>query len=273
MARKALQTLLIHLALVLAVLLVGAPLLFAVIKATQSGAAVNSADLTPGGHFWDNLRTAWNGAKLGIYLRNSLVVATGITLLKVITSVLGAMALVYFRVPAKGLVFSLILLTLMLPTDLLVVALFDLVNRLGWANTYQALILPFAASATGIFLLRQHFMGIPSSLLDAARIDGAGPLRFLFLVLVPLSWNTIGALALIQFIYGWEQYLWPLIIIRDNDHQVIQVGLKSLIGQASGQTDWGMVMAGTLVSILPPMVVFTLLGRQFSRGFVLSESK
>ena len=200
------------------------------------------------------------------------MVAVGITLCKVVLSTLAAMVLVYFRIPAKGLLFAFILLTLMLPTDLLVVALFDLVNRLGWANTYPALILPFAASATGTFLLRQHFMNIPSSLLDAARIDGAGPFRFLLSVLVPLSWNTLGALTLIQFIYSWDQYLWPLIIIRDASHQVVQVGLKSLIGQA-GSTDWGMVMAGTLITILPPLVVFTLLQRQFSQGFVLSESK
>ncbi|GEM86647.1 carbohydrate ABC transporter permease [Meiothermus granaticius] len=273
MARRVLRIALVHLILILAVLLVGFPLIFALIKATQTGSAVNSANLIPSTHLWDNLLSAWNGAKLGLYIRNSFVVAVGITVLKVVTSALAAMALVYFRIPAKGLLFTLILLTLMLPSDLLVVALFDLVNKLGWANTYQAIILPFAASATGIFLLRQHFMNVPPSLLDAARIDGAGPFRFLFAVLIPLSWNTIGALTLIQFIYGWEQYLWPLIIIRDSSHQVIQVGLKSLIGQASGQTDWGMVMAGTLVAILPPIVMFTLLGRQFSRGFILSESK
>lgn len=273
MARRAVQTALIHLTLLVAVLLVGFPLLFALIKATQTGAAVNSANLIPSTHLWDNLVSAWNGAKLGLYIRNSFVVAVGITVLKIITSFLAAMVLVYFLIPAKSLLFTLILLTLMLPADLLVVALFDLVNKLGWANTYQAIIIPFAASATGIFLLRQHFMNIPRSLLDAARIDGAGPFRFLLSVLVPLSWNTIGAFALIQFIYGWDQYLWPLIVIRDTNHQVVQVGLKSLIQQGSGQSDWGMVMAGTLVAILPPVIVFTLLGRQFSKGFALSESK
>lgn len=272
-ARRAVQTALIHLTLIVAVLLVGFPLLFALIKATQTGAAVNSANLIPSTHLWDNLVNAWNGAKLGLYIRNSFVVAVGITVLKIITSFLAAMVLVYFRIPAKSLLFTLILLTLMLPADLLVVALFDLVNKLGWANTYQAIIIPYAASATGIFMLRQHFMNIPRSLLDAARIDGVGPLRFLFSVLVPLSWNFIGAFSLIQFIYAWDQYLWPLIIIRDTNHQVVQVGLKSLIQQGSGQTDWGMVMAGTLLAILPPMIVFTLLGRQFSKGFALSESK
>ncbi|WP_185830084.1 carbohydrate ABC transporter permease [Stenotrophomonas maltophilia] len=115
---------------------------------------MNSANLIPSTHLWDNLLSAWNGAKLGLYIRNSFVVAVGITVLKVITSALAAMVLVYFRIPAKGVLFSLILLTLMLPSDLLVVALFDLVYALGWANTYQAVILPFAAPAPGIFLLR-----------------------------------------------------------------------------------------------------------------------
>lgn len=269
---KLAQLLIVHALLILAVMVVCFPLFFALVKATQTGGQVNSANLMPGNALWKNLEAAWTGANLSVYIRNTFVVAVGITLCKVVLSTLAAMVLVYFRIPAKGLLFAFILLTLMLPTDLLVVALFDLVNRLGWANTYPALILPFAASATGTFLLRQHFMNIPSSLLDAARIDGAGPFRFLLSVLVPLSWNTLGALTLIQFIYSWDQYLWPLIIIRDASHQVVQVGLKSLIGQA-GSTDWGMVMAGTLITILPPLVVFTLLQRQFSQGFVLSESK
>ncbi len=271
--RQRLQHFAIHLALILAIMLVAFPLVFAFIKATQSGAQIISPDMRPGKFFFQNLEQAWVGAKLGLYMRNSFIVAVAVTFFKVVLSAFAALALVYFGFPFSRLVFALILFTLMLPTDLLIVALFDLIGKLGWSNTYQAIIVPFLASATGTFLLRQHFMNVPRSLADSARIDGAGPLRFLVSILLPMSYNTIGALVLIQFIYVWDQYLWPLIIIRDPSHQVVQVGLRSLISQVGSPTDWGMVMAGALVTLVPPILVFTLLQEQFSRGFVLAEEK
>ncbi|WP_288403565.1 carbohydrate ABC transporter permease, partial [uncultured Deinococcus sp.] len=178
-----------------------------------------------------------------------------------------------FRFPLRGAAFVLVLLSLMLPTEVLIVALFDVVSRdLRWADTYAAIIVPFLASATGTFLFRQHFMNIPVSLADAARIDGCGPLRFLTHILVPMSLNTVGALAVIQFVYGWDQYLWPLVIMQHDDRQVVQVGLRRLI-EVGGQTDWGAVMAGAIVTMLPPLLVFTLLQEQFSKGFALTEDK
>ena len=164
----------------------------------------------------------------------------------------------------------------MMPTEVLIVGLFDVVSKqppesldelwawvrnplalltrpteygLGWANTYWAIIVPFLASATGTFLFRQHFMSIPRSLADAAKIDGAGPFRFLTGILIPMSWNTIGALAVIQFVYVWDQYLWPLVIIRRTNKQVIQVGLNLIISTGEG-TQWGYVMAGALLALL-----------------------
>ena len=262
-----------HLILILAVFLVASPLLFALIKATQTGAQVTGPSLLPGVHFLENARAAWQGAGLGHYMVNSAIVAICITIGKTLLSLLAALAFVYFRFPLKGLAFAAVLFTLMLPTELLIVALFDLVSgSLKWANSYAAIIVPFLASATGVLLFRQHFMNIPASLSDAARIDGASPLTFLGRILIPMSWNTIGALAVIQFVAAWDQYLWPLVIMQSDDKQVIQVGLSKLIDVES-QSSWGVVMAGAILAILPPVAVFTLLQEQFSKGFALGQDK
>jgi sn-glycerol 3-phosphate transport system permease protein len=262
-----------HFILILAVLIVAAPLLFALVKATQTSAQVTGPSLLPGLHFFDNARDAWVGAGLGRYMFNSTVVAVCVTLGKTVLSLLAALAFVYFRFPLKSLFFAAVLFTLTLPTELLIVALFDLVSGdLKWANSYAAIIVPFIASASGVLLFRQHFMTIPSSLSDAARIDGAGPLTFLFRVLVPMSWNTIGALAVIQFVSAWDQYLWPLVIMQSDNKQVIQVGLSRLIDLES-QSNWGAVMAGAILTILPPVLVFTILQEQFSKGFALGQDK
>ena len=261
-----------HALLLLACLIVVFPLLAAVIKGTQTGAMVSGASLKVAGFFWSNLREAWVSANLGVYMRNSLIVAMCVTLGKTALSLLAAAAFVYFRFPLRGVLFALVLFSLMLPSEILIVALFDVVTRLRWTNTYAAVIVPFLASATGVFLFRQQFMQIPPSLAEAARMDGAGPLRYLWHVLIPLSGNTIGAMAVIQFVSAWDQYLWPLVIIRDEAHQVVQVGLKGLSSAAEGQ-NWGVVMAGAVISIVPPLIVFTALQEQFSKGFALGGEK
>lgn len=265
--------LLTHLILSSAMLVIASPLLFALIKATQAGAQVVGPSLVPGLYLFENAQAAWMGAGLGQYMFNSAVVAICVTVGKTMLSLLAALAFVFFRFPLRGVLFAAVLFALMLPTDLLVVALFDVVSGdLKWADSYAAIIVPFVASATGVLLFRQHFMSIPTSLSDAARLDGAGPLTFLRRILIPLSWNTIGALAVIQFVSAWDQYLWPLIIMQSDDKQVIQVGLSKLI-DTEGQSNWGVVMAGAILTIIPPVVVFTLLQEQFSKGFALSQDK
>jgi sn-glycerol 3-phosphate transport system permease protein len=262
-----------HVILALAVLVIAAPLLFALVKATQTSAEVTGPSLLPGLHFLENARAAWIGAGLAHYMVNSAVVAVFVTLGKTVLSLLAALAFVYFRFPLKNLFFALVLFALTLPTELLIVALFDLVSGdLKWANSYAAIIVPFIASATGVLLFRQHFMNIPSSLSDAARMDGAGPLTFLLRILVPMSWNTVGALAVIQFVSAWDQYLWPLVIMQSENKQVVQVGLSRLI-DAEAQSNWGAVMAGAILTIVPPMLVFTVLQEQFSKGFALGQDK
>lgn len=293
--RKIRYAWLIHLVLIVGCAVIAFPILFALIKATQTRAAVLSPSLWPGDQLLNNVRAVWVNANLWVFMRNSLIVALAVTVGKTILSLFAGMALVFFRFPLKRFVFGFILLTLMMPVEVLIVPLFDLISQqppqswrqlwdwisnpfepvsygFGWANTYWAIIVPFLASATGVFLFRQHFMSIPGSLADAARIDGASPLRFLTSVLIPMSWNTIGALAVIQFVYVWDQYLWPRIIIRREERQVVQVGLNLIIGTGEG-VQWGYVMAGAILAIIPPLVVFALLQEQFMRGFALSDNK
>jgi sn-glycerol 3-phosphate transport system permease protein len=262
-----------HVVLTSAVFVVATPLLFALLKATQSGAQVTGPSLVPGTSFLENVQTAWVGAGLARYMFNSAVIAVSVTIGKTALSLMAALAFVYFRFPLKGLAFALVLFALALPTEILIVALFDLVSGgLKWSDSYVAIIVPFVASATGVLLFRQHFMNIPSSLPDAARIDGAGPITFLTRILIPMSTNTIGALAVIQFVSAWDQYLWPLVIMQSENKQVIQVGLSKLIDFDS-QGNWGAVMAGAILAIVPPVAVFTLLQEQFSKGFAFGQDK
>jgi len=274
MSKKTRKELLTHLALIIVSLIVLAPVLFALAKSTQTRAQVYHYPpiLGPGTALVDNYRAAWYNFNLGLYMKNTLIVAGVVMFFKTLLSMLAGLGLVYFDFPFKNAIFYFILFTLMMPTEIMIVALFKLVSNIGWGNSYLAVTVPFLASATGVFLFRQHFSSISPQLVDAARVDGAGPVRFLFSILVPMSWNTIGALALIQFIYMWNQYLWPLIIIRENTHQLIQVGLRSMTSQQD-VTNWGIMMAGAIIAMLPPLIIFILLRQQFTRGFALSQEK
>jgi len=271
---RRLKVLAIHLALIVSILTIAIPVIYAIIGSTQTTAEAYRypPKLTPGNALFDNFRKAWN-LGLGRMLGNTFLVATGVVIGKVFLSVLAGFAFVYFRFPGKDLLFFLVLVTLMFPLEVRIVSLFDLMQRLQLGNTYYALVLPFMASATGTFLFRQHFRSIPRELVDAARVDGAGPLRFLFQILLPISWNTVGALAAVMFVYAWNQYLWPLLVITTKDKQMIQVGLKMALQAEAGEIDWGMAMAATLMSILPPLFVFFLLQEQFMRGFSLGTEK
>ncbi len=274
-----------HVGLIISILVVGFPMIYALITATQTPAQIYSYPprLLPGNRLFANIRTVIEDFSLGRYMLNSTIAAVAVTVGKTVLSLLAGLAFVYFdmfipipftkiKIDIKQPLFFFVLFTLMMPTHILIVSLFQLVSDLGWGNTYLALVMPFLASATGSFLFRQHFSNIPADLADAARVDGAGPLRFLWSVLIPMSWNTIGALAVIQFVYMWNQYLWPLIIISEGDKQVVQVGLSLLIG-GQDATDWGPVMAGVVIATLPPLLVFILLQRQFMSGFALQAEK
>jgi sn-glycerol 3-phosphate transport system permease protein len=262
-----------HLILTFAAIMMGIPMLYAVIVSTQGNAEVFAYQFTPGDKFLRNWDVVWNQRELWRYMLNSVLVSVVMTTGKVILSLLAGLAFVYFRFPGKWLVFGFILLTLMMPTEVMAIALFRLVSGIGWGDTYASLLVPFFASATAVFLFRQHFMSIPAELSEAAQLDGANPLQFLIRVLIPISWNTIAALYVIQFLYAWNQYLWPLMIMQDQGKQVVQVGLRSLVSGIETGDSFGPLMLGAVVASLPPLLVFVFLQKQFMSGFTLTRDK
>ncbi|MBK9125108.1 MAG: carbohydrate ABC transporter permease [Chloroflexi bacterium] len=262
-----------HLILWIACLVMGFPLLYAALVSTQNNAQVANFVLAPGTSFTDNLEWVMVNRNLGKYMVDSLTLSVVITVGKTILSLLSGLAFVYFRFPGKWLVFGFVLLTLMMPTEILVIGLFRYVSgTLGWGGTFQAVAVPFLASATGTFLFRQHFSNIPAELSEAAQMDGANPLQFLWRVLVPMSWNTIGALAVIQFVYSWNMYLWPQLIMTRGDFQVVQVGLRALLG-GDQATEYGPLMLGAVIASIPPVIVFIILQKQFMSGFQITTDK
>lgn len=264
----------VHLVLILSVAIIASPMFYALLISTQTNSQVYNHQLTPGGSFFDNLRVVMVDREMGRFMLNSLIIALTISIGKTIMSVLAGLGLVYFRYPGKWLVFGFVLITLIMPSDVLLIALYRRVISFdAWPHPYVALTLPLLASATGVFIFRQHFMTMPPDLSEAAQLDGASPLQFLIRVLIPLSWNTIGALMVIMFLFGWGQFLWPLILIRDQSLQVVQWGMQSLSQGAEVGDSFGPMMAGVIVTSLPPMIIFIILQRQFMKGFALTRDK
>lgn len=261
-----------HVILWISCFLVGIPLFYMLIVSTQTNAEVFRYQFTPGSGLASNWNLTFVQRHLHTYMLNSVIMTIGITVGKTLFSLLSGLAFVYFRFPGKWLVFGFVLITLMMPTEVLIIALFRFINDLDWQNTYYALIMPFTASATGTFLFRQHFASIPPELSEAAQLDGANPLQFLFRILVPMSWNTIGALAVVQTIYAWNMYLWPNMIISDPDMQTIQTGVGTL-RPGGGVMQFGPLMLGATFTSLPPVIVFILLQKQFMSGFTLTRDK
>ncbi len=248
------------------------PLAYAALVSTQTNAEVFRFQLTPGSGLGKHFDQVWNDRNLGRLMWNSFVQAFLITGAKTVLSLLAGLAFVYFSFRGKWLVFFFVLITLMMPTEVMILALFRIVADLGWRNSMAGLVVPFAASATGAFLFRQHFANLPRDLSEASQIDGATPLQFLFKILIPLSWNVIGALAVIQFVFVWNMYLWPVLIISDRDQQVVQVGLQGLATLDTGLTFGPLMLAALLVSI-PPAIVFIALQKPFMSGFALTADK
>ena len=262
----------VHILLWIVCFIVGFPLIYAIIVATQTNAEVLSFQFSFGSAFERNWEAVMVTRNLGNYMMNSVIQAIVVTVGKTILSLLAGLAFVYFRFPGKWLVFGFVLVTLMMPTEILIIALFRFVSNLGWGDSLLAITVPFLASATGAFLFRQHFANIPAELSEAAQLDGASPIQFLVRILIPISWNTIGALAVIQFVYVWNMYLWPLLIIRDERIQVVQVGLGALRNVDASLT-YGPLMLAAVVASIPPVIVFIMLQKQFMSGFAISRDK
>lgn len=274
--KKSAATILIYTILLMLLVIIASPIIFAILKSTQTSQQVLRYPplLTIEKNAAANFRAAWSEYGLGRMMLNSAFIAVIGSFGKIVTALLGALAFVYFDFPGKNFWFFFVLLTLMLPVPVIIVPLFNIVASLNWVNTYYAVTIPYFASATGIFLFQQHFMSIPPSIVDAARMDGIGPMSFLTKILVPMSANVVGAMVVIQFIYLWNEYLWPLIVIVNPQKQVIQVGMKILSGGgAQGVTNWGVVMAGALIAAIPPLVILLFLHEYFMAGVGLADEK
>lgn len=264
----------VHLVLTVSILVMGFPVFYAVIVATQTNTEVYAYQLTPGNALTSNWDVVVNQRHLFDFMLSSIIVALCMTTLKVVLSLTSGLALVYFRFPGKWLVLGFILLTLMMRLEVMAIALFRVVSgTLHLGNTYAGMILPFIASATGTFLFRQHFSNVPAELSEAAQLDGASPIRFLFTVLIPMSWNTISALFVIMFLFAWNQYLWPLMIIQDPSLKPVQMGLRSLLGMFEAEDTFGPLMLGTILASIPPVIVFVMLQERFMSGFGLTREK
>ncbi|MCO5100427.1 MAG: sn-glycerol-3-phosphate ABC transporter permease UgpE [Burkholderiaceae bacterium] len=202
---------------------------------------------------------------------NSLVMALAIAIGKIAISLLSAFALIYFRFPLRRTAFWLIFVTLMLPVEVRIMPTYQVMADLHLIDTYAGLTLPLIASATATFLFRQFFMTVPDELAEAAKIDGAGPMRFFWNVLLPLSRTSIAALFVIQFVYGWNQYLWPLLVTTQESMYPVVIGIKRMIAGGDAATEWQLVMATAMLAMLPPVIVVVLMQKWFVKGLVESD--
>ncbi len=268
-----------HCMLILGIAVILFPLYVAFVAATLDNKAVFETPMTliPGGHLWENLSHIWvhgvgaNSAPFGLMLFNSLVMALTITVGKIAVSVLSAFAIVWFRFPLRNLCFWMIFITLMLPVEVRIFPTVEVIARLDLLDSYTGLTLPLMASAPATFLFRQFFMTLPDELIEAARIDGASPMRFFRDIVLPLSRTNLAALFVITFIYGWNQYLWPLLIISDIHLGTAVAGIKGMISTGEGSTQWNQVMAAMLLTLIPPVVIVLVMQRAFVRGLVDSD--
>ncbi len=276
-------TVLSHLTLVLGVLVIAFPVYITFVASTQTAEQIVQnvpMSLLPGNNMLESYKLALfggqtaYGSKLppaGPMLFVSLVTALVIAVGKIAISLLSAFAVVYFRFPGRGLVFWMIFVTLMLPVEVRIVPTYQVVSDLGMLNTYAGLTIPLIASATATFLFRQFFLTVPDELVEAARIDGAGPMRFFKDVLVPLSTTSIAALFVIQFIYGWNQYLWPLLVTTTESMYPVVIGIKRMIAGGDAVNEWNLVMATAMLAMLPPAIVVLLMQKWFVKGLVDTE--
>ena len=269
-----------HLVMIVGVLIVAFPIYLAFVASTHTAPEIMQAPmpLWPGQNFWASYEAALRGSgrisatpPVARMMWVSLVVTLIITVGKISISLLSAFAVVYFRFPLRNLCFWLIFITLMLPVEVRIGPTYQVVADLGMINTYAGMSVPLIASATATFLFRQFFLTVPDELVEAARIDGAGPMRFFKDILVPLSATSIAALFVIQFIYGWNQYLWPLIAATSEDMYPVVVGIKQMIGAGESPVDWNVVMATAVLAMLPPAVVVVLMQKWFVKGLVDTE--
>ena len=275
--RRLALTIFSHAILILGIAVVALPIYITFVASTHPVQELLRAPvpMLPGDHLFDNYLTvlgqggeAAGTSPVGLMMLNSLVMALGIAIGKIAISILSAFAIVYFHFPFRMLCFWTIFLTLMLPVEVRIVPTYEVVAQLGMLNSYVGLTVPLIASATATFLFRQFFLTVPDELTEAARIDGAGPIKFLKDILLPLSRTNIAALFVILFIYGWNQYLWPLIVTTDESMVTVVMGIKRMLTAVEEEPQWNLVMATAILAMIPPVVIVVLMQRWFVKGLV-----
>lgn len=263
-----------HVLLILLAAIFAIPIYVAFVAATHAPRdLLGSFPVVPGNQLGHNLYHALvggfpNTSPVGVMMLNSLVMALGITIGKLVVSIPSAYAVVFFRFPGRMVAFWAIFVTLLLPVQVRFFPTYEVAAQVGVLNSFQGLIIPLIASATATFLFRQFFMTMPTELADAARIDGAGPMTFLWKILLPLSRPNLAAISVIEFIYGWNQYLWPLLATSGSRHQTVVVGMQSMISAATefSVPQWNLVMAAALLAMAPPVIVMLIMQRWFIKG-------
>jgi len=265
-----------HVLMIIGVLVVFFPIWLAFVASTVTQADIVKPPmpLLPGDHFFENYKRALSSGvnvPVATMLINSLVMAIGIAVGKIIISLLSAFAIVYFRFPGRTFFFWIIFLTLMLPVEVRIVPTYEVVAGFGMLNSYSGLIFPLIASATATFLFRQFFMTIPDELAEAARVDGAKPMQFFVDIVLPMSRTNIAALFVILFIFGWNQYLWPLLITTDPSMNTIVMGIKQMFPSGDDTADWPVIMATSILAMIPPVIVVVSMQKLFIRGLLDSE--
>jgi len=271
----------VHLILIVAVIVFAFPVYFAFIGSTWDASTIGRGQmpLTPGPNLVENYTNSLTSARGGriignpvqALLWNSLMMAVAIAVGKIFISILSAYAVAFFKFPLRMFFFAMIFLTLMLPIEVRIAPTYKVMSDLGLINTFAGLTIPLMASATGTLLFRQFFLTIPDEYVEAAKIDGAGPLRFFWSIALPLSRTNIAALFVILFIYGWNQYLWPLLVTTSRDMETIVIGIVKMMGSGEAQTDWNIIMSSTVLALLPPVLVVVLMQQWFVRGLVQTE--
>jgi sn-glycerol 3-phosphate transport system permease protein len=270
-----------HLILLTGVVVLAFPLYMALLGSTHDAATIarGAMPLSFGDQMAANYRQAWavgegmrvKAAPVQVMMLNSLIMALVISTGKIAISMVSAFAVVFFQFPLRMFFFWMIFVTLMLPVEVRIIPTYAVVTNLGMINTFQGLTVPLLASATGTLIFRQFFLSVPDELVEAAKIDGAGPMRFFWSILLPISSSTIAALFVILFVYGWNQYLWPLLITTSRGMETIVIGITKMIGTGEAQTDWNIIMATTVLALLPPVLVVILAQRWFIKGLTATE--
>jgi sn-glycerol 3-phosphate transport system permease protein len=271
-------TFLTHAVLIVGMLIIAFPIYVTFVASTRTlDEIVTSFPLLPGKHLVENYLKALTtgpkalGATVGTMMLNSLIMALGITFGKIAISLIAAYAIVYFRFRFRMFFFWLIFITLMLPVEVRILPTYKVAADLKLLDSYSGLIFPLIASATATFLFRQFFMTVPDELCEAVRIDGGGPIRFFFDILLPMSRTSIAALFVILFIYGWNQYLWPLLITTNESYYTVLIGIKRMLDVGEGQAEWQIIMASTMLAMIPPVLVVIFMQKQFVRGMTETE--